>query len=92
MKRSVFLFISLCCLFGCAAASKTYTPSGEQGFVIDCSGSARNWGYCYQKAGELCREEGYTVLSKSGDTGSVITAGQFGLFGGSIITRSMVVR
>ncbi|MCD4820753.1 MAG: hypothetical protein K8R11_01460 [Methanococcoides sp.] len=47
---------------------------------------------CYEKAGELCGSKGYEVLEKSGDTGAMVTAGQYGLFGGSVINRSMVIK
>jgi hypothetical protein len=56
------------------------------------SGSALNWGMCYEKAGKLCGERGYEVLDKSGDTGAMVSANQFGLYGGSVINRSMIIR
>jgi hypothetical protein len=78
-------------LGGCAMASKTYTSDGREGFSIDCSGSALSWGKCYEKAGDLCGARGYDVLEKSGDQGDTLAANQFGLYGGSVITRSVVI-
>lgn len=93
MKRLILVLISMIALVaGCATASKTYTSDGKEGYAIDCSGSALNWSMCYEKAGELCGAKGYEVLEKSGDKGSMVTAGQHGLFGGSVINRSMIIK
>ena len=90
-KFLLILFASVL-ISGCATAKKTYTSDGKEGYSINCSGSALNWGMCYEKAGELCGEKGYEVLEKSGDTGAMVTGGQFGLFGGSVINRSMIIK
>jgi len=92
MKRAILFLVILACVSGCATASKTFTSDGKEGYVINCSGSALNWGMCYEKAGELCREKGYVVLEKSGDTGAMVSGSQFGLFGGSVINRSMIIK
>ena len=34
--------------------TQTYLSDGRQGYLIDCSGSKKSWGICYQQAGELC--------------------------------------
>lgn len=81
--------VSLC---GCATASKTYTSDGKEGFSITCSGSALNWGMCYEKAGELCGTKGYEVLEKSGDQGAMMAGNQFGLYGGSVMNRNMIIK
>lgn len=92
MKNIIFGLSIMLLLFGCATASKTYTSDGEEGYVINCSGSALNWGMCYEKAGDICGTRGYEVLEKSGDTGAMVTTGQYGVFGGSTNNRSMVVK
>jgi uncharacterized protein YceK len=92
MKNIFMVLLIITFLGGCATAKKTYTAEGKEGFSINCSGSALNWGMCYEKAGELCGSRGYDVLEKSGDTGAMITAGQYGLLGGSVINRSMIVK
>ncbi len=90
---TIILFLTtILWIGGCATAKKTYTSDGKEGHSINCSGSALNWGMCYEKAGELCGTKGYEVLEKSGDTGAMVTAGQFGLFGGSVINRSMIIK
>ncbi len=57
--RKVAMYISIALfLSGCATASKTYTSDGKEGYNITCSGSALNWGMCYEKAGEICAQKG----------------------------------
>lgn len=77
---------------GCATAKQTYTSDGQKGYIINCSGSGGNWGMCYEKAGKICRDRGYIVLEKSGDQGVMMSAGQFGLFGGSVMNRTMIIK
>ena len=92
MKKILVILLFVSILGGCATAKQTYTADGQKGYSINCSGSALNWGMCYEKAGEICGEKGYIVLEKSGDTGAIVTGGQFGLYGGSVINRSMIIR
>lgn len=92
MSKYLLTLLAFVLLGGCATASRTYTSSGKPGYSINCSGSALNWGMCYEKAGNLCGTKGYVVLEKSGDKGAVISASQFGLFGGSVMNRSMIVQ
>jgi hypothetical protein len=92
MSKVILIISIMAFVGGCATASKTFTSDGQEGYAISCSGSALNWGMCYEKAGKLCRSKGYEVLEKSGDTGAMVTAGQYGLFGGSVINRSMIIK
>ena len=87
----IFLFIATV-LSGCATSSKTYTADGKEGYNITCSGSALNWGMCYEKAGQLCGTKGYEVLEKSGDQGALLSGNQYGLYAGSVINRSMIIK
>jgi uncharacterized protein YceK len=90
--RFIIIFLVLCFFTGgCATAKKTYTSDGKEGYVITCSGSALNWGMCYEKAGKICGTKGYEVLEKSGDQGAMVSGNQFGLYGGSVINRSRVI-
>lgn len=91
MLKLVLVATSVVGLAACATASQTYTPDGRPGYTIECSGQALNWGMCYQKAGELCGSKGYDILAQTGDQGATVAANQFGLYGGSVITRSMVI-
>ena len=92
MGRLSMLSVLLLLMTGCATSRETYTANGQLGHSINCSGSALNWGMCYEKAGKLCGEKGYEVLAKSGDQGAMITATQFGLVGGSVMNRSMIIQ
>lgn len=87
-----FLALAVLGFGGCATAKQTYTADGQQGYSINCSGSALNWGMCYEKAGEMCGVKGYNVLEKSGDQGTIVSGSQYGLFAGSVTTRSMIVK
>lgn len=90
MKRVIVASVVLA-LSACATAKKTYTPDGREGYIINCSGQALSWGQCYQKAGDICGAKGYDIISQSGDQGGTVAANQFGLYGGSVITRDLVI-
>jgi len=91
--RTIFKLLLIAVLLsGCATAKKTYTSDGKEGYSINCSGSALNWGMCYEKAGEICGSKGYEVLEKSGDKGAMLSGNQFGIYGGSVINRSMIIK
>ena len=92
MKKLIVILFVVTLLGGCATAKQTYTADGQLGYSINCSGSALNWGMCYEKAGEICGSKGYEVLQKSGDTGALVSGSQFGLYGGSVINRSMIIK
>ena len=79
-------------LTGCAISNTTYLPNGKEGHSINCSGSALHWGMCYEKAGEICGAAGYEVITKSGDQGSTVAANQYGLYGGTVTSRSMLIQ
>ena len=92
MKLYLSLVICVAGLSACASSKVVYTAEGKQGYSIDCSGSALSWGKCYEKAGEMCGKKGYEVLQKSSDKGATVSGNQFGLYGSSIITRSMIIQ
>jgi hypothetical protein len=82
-------------LAGCSTTSmnRTYLPSGDVGFTINCSGdsSDSNWGECYKKAGEACGNYGYDVISKDQDNGAA--GGTLaGVFSANVKNRSLVVK
>ena len=79
-------------LTGCATASPTYAPDGSQGHSINCSGMALNWGMCYEKAGSLCKERGYTVIANDTDSMGSLAATKDGVAGVSTVTRSLVIK
>lgn len=92
MRKWILILTVLSCVSGCATASKTYTADGKEGYIITCSGAALNWGMCYEKAGALCMSKGYVVLEKSEDKGAMVSGSQFGLIGGSVMNRSMIIK
>lgn len=91
MTRYVTAIAALAILNACASANPTYTQEGKAGYVINCSGTARTWGMCQEKAGELCGARGYNVLNTSGDQGFVVSGTQTGAFAGSVISRTMLI-
>lgn len=90
MKLSIIVLITAF-VTGCASASKTYGPDGREAYSLNCSGTARNWGMCYEKAGELCKERGYDILTKSGDQGAMVTGNNSGFYGTSTFSRTMTI-
>ena len=92
MRITYMLLLILVLLGGCATVKKTYTSDGKEGYSITCSGSALNWGMCYEKAGEICGVKGYEVLEKSGDQGAIVSGNQYGFYGGSVINRNMIIK
>ena len=93
MKNMQLLFIFGTCLIAsaCATSRQAYTPDGKKGYTIDCSGSALNWGMCYEEAGRLCKEKGYDVLAKEGDRNSTVAGSSQFFGGGTFNSRSMLV-
>lgn len=76
---------------GCASSSKTYLADGRPGYALNCSGTARNWGMCEQKAGELCGSSGYDVATRSSDQGFIAAGSSNGFSAGSTISRTMTI-
>lgn len=85
---SIALFVVVAFLTSCANVSETYGPDGSRAYSIDCSGAARTWANCFEKAGEICTTRGYDVLNRTGDQGAVVS----GSFGGTVMTRGMVIK
>jgi len=87
--------LALVILGGCASSSSTYLPDGREGYSLNCSGTARTWGMCYEKAGELCGASGYDVVQRNGETGEVVSGSAAGsranVFGSSLHFRTMMV-
>jgi hypothetical protein len=55
-------------LAGCASSTTTYGPDGRQIHALNCSGWARSWAMCLERAGELCGPNGYDVIDRGGGT------------------------
>lgn len=72
MKRKIELaaFMGVFALTGCASApsaKESYGPSGKTSYEISCNNMSASLGPCYQKAGEMCKERGYNVVSQHSD-------------------------
>ena len=90
--KIIITFLATLLLAGCAHASKTYLPSGENGYTINCSGTALTWGNCYKKAGDLCGSKGYDVIAVNGERGAAVIANPSLLYGSTTISRSMLIK
>lgn len=96
MKTKIINPILLCSLAllavvglsGCASATKTYTADGREAFSLNCSGTARNWGHCTEKAGEICQTKGYDIIQREGENlGNITTANSTASANGSAFAR-----
>jgi hypothetical protein len=90
--KALYLFALCAIVAGCATSRETFLPDGEKGHSINCSGTALNWGMCYEKAGDICGSRGYTVIAGGSDQGVVVAGNQYGLYGGSVMNRSMLIK
>lgn len=77
-------------LAGCVSAKPTIAPDGRQGFAVSCNGGLHNIGDCYQKAGEMCHGP-YDVIAGDSSSGTVLTGNQYGVYGGPIEKRTIIV-
>lgn len=84
------LVVSLA-LLGCANVTDTYGPEGRAAYSLNCSGTARNWGMCFEAAGEKCGTRGYNILNATTDNGTLVTANQQTLLATNTISRTMLV-
>lgn len=95
MRRILMVLAAMSLLQACATASKTYGPDGREAYSLNCSGTARSWGMCLEKAGDICGNRGYTITSAIGDIGNLTVANatvqNANLVSGSIMSRSMIV-
>ena len=90
--RLTVVLLSVVLAAGCASSRETYTSEGKRGHSLNCSGTARNWGMCYEKAGEICGSKGYVVLEKTGEQGAMAAANPQGGFATTTHSRSMVIQ
>lgn len=91
MKLIVGL-LGLLALAGCANSTKTYGPDGKAAYSLNCSGSARSWGHCEEKAGKICGEKGYTIVSRSTDQNAMMGGSGSTWYGQAGNSRSMLIK
>ena len=106
--RYLMIVVGCMFMFGCASVTKTYDREGKEAYSLNCSGTARNWNMCLEKAGELCGSRGYDIVSYAGEAfpastvvgGSSVVAGrgyatgQSSFYGESYtsVKRTMTIR
>ncbi len=64
MKNYMAIIIGCAFLTSCTYATESYLPDGAKGFNVRCGGTLNNMGSCYQKAGELCGENGFKIYGQ----------------------------
>jgi hypothetical protein len=92
----LFILVTMLVLLaGCASSNQTYAPDGSVAHSLNCSGTARNWGMCYEKAGEICGSSGYDVVQKSGEQGATVSGSSSGtssgVYGSTLHFRTMTI-
>lgn len=88
----ILIAVAAIAMTGCATQKTTYLPDGSQGYSIDCSGQALNWGMCQTKAGEICGARGYDVVSQDGEQSPTAVANSNGLYAGAFVQRTMLIK
>lgn len=95
MKGTIAILAAVSALAGCATVHESYAPDGQKAYTLNCSGLARGWDKCFEAAGNLCKDSGYTVVDRSDEAVSTIsgaaTATGGGFMGAHTNERSMVV-
>ena len=62
-------------LASCVTVKDVYLPSGEKAHAIDCSGAVMTREMCQEKAGELCKDKGYEILSYTEEEQTTLIVG-----------------
>jgi len=66
MSMRYVVVACLAMLAGCTSAKDMYLPDGTRGHHISCNTFATDSADCYQKAGEVCGANGYTIVNVPG--------------------------
>ncbi|UDM18947.1 hypothetical protein [Vogesella sp. XCS3] len=83
MKKMVLSALVALIVAGCASTTNPIkTPDGNQGFVVECDGSASSWAACYETASESCKGP-YRVV----DRNESITPTGFG----PLVRRNLII-
>ena len=89
--KNIITIISILFLTSCATVSQTYTPNGEKGYTLNCSGTARGWDKCLKAAGDLCGSNGYNILDRSDEDMAVASASNNNFFATKTNERTMLI-
>ena len=90
LRLSVPLAAAL--LAGCVSVKEVATRDGKVAHSIDCSGNTLSWSDCHEKATSICGANRYTVVSGGPQSGLGDPRAEAGLFGGTRVSRNMVVQ
>lgn len=96
-RRSIILLTTISIiLIGCAITKETYLSDGSKGYSISCDGAAVGINVCFEKAGDLCGENGYEIINREGQfvpfgIGSANNQQAFVTYG-SFNTKSIMIR
>jgi hypothetical protein len=85
MRISTLLTLGILTAAGSGCMSDVKPSNGGKTFSYDCSGLAKGWGDCSEKANAQCGVRNYTVVSQDGD------AEAKGASGNTEMKRTMVV-
>lgn len=65
--KTLMLMLALATLVaGCSTSRDVRRADGWMTHVVSCGGPLLNMGHCLEKAGEVCRGYGYTILNQEG--------------------------
>lgn len=70
MKKLRFSILCMILLSGCTHVTQITTQNGKVGHHINCPYAGIM--ACYETAGELCGERGYTILDKKDEAGNIL--------------------
>lgn len=66
VKTLLALAILAALATGCATSRDVRRADGWMTHVVSCGGPLLNMGHCLEKAGEICRGYGYTIINQEG--------------------------
>lgn len=88
----VSLLMTVAWLVGCVSVTETKSASGQNQYVITCSGKDASWKLCYSRARRICEAPGYEVLDRSTDKKTVVVDGSsYGLYTSEMQHRELTV-
>ena len=90
-QRLVMSAVLIGLLAGCASTPRTYAPDGRRSYSVNCSGLARDWSICYERAERLCDGRGYDVIAVNGDLGARVSDSPQTLVGATTVGRNLDV-
>ena len=88
----IILILCMSFLSACTASvTRTYTPNGDIGYTLNCSGTIRGWDKCLKTAGDICGSRGYDILDRSEESTIVAGASQYDFFATKTNERTMLI-